>query len=91
VIAGGPDELRRVGIVSGGAGDLTAEAAAMGLDAFVTGEGAHHTYFEAMEAGINLYYGGHYATETWGVRALAEHLAARFSVAWEFIDQPTGL
>jgi putative NIF3 family GTP cyclohydrolase 1 type 2 len=43
-----------------------------------------------MEGGINVYYGGHYATETWGVKALSEHLATKFNLAWEFIDQPTG-
>jgi putative NIF3 family GTP cyclohydrolase 1 type 2 len=64
---------------------------AEGLDAFVTGEGAHHTYFDAMESGINVYYGGHYATETFGVRALAQHLEQRFGIPWEFIDLPTGL
>ena len=66
-------------------------AVAAGLDAFVTGEDAHHTYFDAMESGINVYYGGHYATETFGVKALAEHLHRKFDLPWEFIDQPTGL
>jgi putative NIF3 family GTP cyclohydrolase 1 type 2 len=67
------------------------QAVAVKLDAFVTGEGAHHTYFDAMESGINVYYGGHYATETFGVRALAKHIEAKFGIPWEFIDLPTGL
>lgn len=62
-----------------------------GLDALITGEGAHHTYFDAVEGGLNVYYAGHYATETWGVRALARHLEEQFGLAWAFIDAPTGL
>ncbi|MGH7476738.1 MAG: Nif3-like dinuclear metal center hexameric protein [Longimicrobiales bacterium] len=91
LIAGGPERLRRVGVITGGAGGMIGEAAAAGLDALVTGEGPHHTYFDAMEGGINVYYGGHYATETWGVRALAAHLEERFALPWEFLDLPTGL
>jgi dinuclear metal center YbgI/SA1388 family protein len=87
----GPEVVRRVGIITGGGGSMIAQAVAAGLDAYITGEGAHHTYFDAEEAGINVYYGGHYATETWGVRALAEHVAARYGLEWEFIDHPTGL
>ena len=70
---------------------MIGEAARLGLDAFITGEGAHYTYFDAMENGINVYYGGHYATEVFGVKALAAHLSRRFLVPWEFIDCPTGL
>lgn len=91
LIPGGADKVRRVGIITGGAGGMIGAAIDAGLDAFVTGEGAHHTYFDAIEGGINVYYGGHYATETWGVRALAAHLTDRFGIATVFIDQPTGL
>ena len=62
-----------------------------GLDTFITGEGAHHTYFDAMEWGLNVIFAGHYATETLGVQALASHLAERFDLDWEFHDHPTGL
>lgn len=91
LIAGGPERIERVGVLTGGGGGYVATARAAGLDALVTGEGSHHTYFEAMEDGINLYYAGHYATETWGVRALAAHLESRFGLEWVFVDQPTGL
>ncbi len=91
MLPGGPERLARVGVVTGAGGGMIKEAIVAGLDAFVTGEGAHHTYFEAMEGGINVYYGGHYATETWGVRALAAHLEQRFGLPWDFIDVPTGL
>jgi dinuclear metal center YbgI/SA1388 family protein len=91
MLAGGSERIERAGVITGGAGSLINDAVAAGLDAFVTGEGAHHTYFDAMENGINVYFGGHYATETFGVRALAKHLEERFDLPWEFIDLPTGL
>ncbi len=83
--------VRRVGIATGGGGSLISQAHRAGLDTYVTGEGAHHTYFDAEELGVNVYYGGHYRTETFGVRALAEHLSSRFSIPWSFLDHPTGL
>jgi dinuclear metal center YbgI/SA1388 family protein len=91
LLAGGREEVETVGVITGGGGSLIEEAVRAGLDAFVTGEGSHHTYVEAMEMGINVYYGGHYATETFGVKALAAHLAERFSLTWEFLDFPSGL
>jgi len=91
VIPGGPKICSRIGVVTGGAGDDLKKAAEEGVDTFVTGEGRHHTYALAEELGINLLYGGHYATETFGVKALAEHLSAKFKVPWTFLDHPTGL
>lgn len=91
VIPTGPQLCRRVGVVTGGGGSLIAEARAAGLDTFITGEGPHHSYFDAEEWGLNVFFAGHYATETLGVRALAEHLAERFELDAEFIDHPTGL
>ncbi len=91
LIPGGAERLRRVGVITGAAGSMIEEAIAAGLDGFITGEGAHHTYFDAVEGGINVFYGGHYATETWGVRALAAHLEDRFGLPWTFLDLPTGL
>lgn len=91
MIAGGPERLERVGVVTGSGGGAIEAARAAGLHALVTGEGAHHTYFDAVEGGMNVYYAGHYATEIWGVRALARHLEERFGLPWQFLDLPTGL
>ncbi|HEV2736681.1 MAG TPA: Nif3-like dinuclear metal center hexameric protein [Longimicrobiaceae bacterium] len=91
MVPGGPERVRRVGVITGGAGSMVPAAIAARLDAFVTGEGAHHNYFDAEEGGINLFLGGHYATETGGVRALAAHLEERFGLPWSFLDHPTGL
>ncbi len=87
----GPERVRRVGVVTGGAGSMITQAAAAGLDTYVTGEGAHHTFFDAEELGLNVFYAGHYATETVGVKALAAHLAAQFGLPWTFLHHPTGL
>ena len=91
VMAFGPERVRRVGIVTGGAGSMIPQAAAAGLDTYITGEGAHHTFFDAEELRMNVFYAGHYATETVGVKALAEHLSAKFGLPWTFLDHPTGL
>lgn len=88
---GGPKKIAHIGVVTGGAGAEVARAAAEGVDTFITGEGPQHSYTLAEELGVNLFYGGHYATETFGVKALAAHVAKRLRVPWEFIDHPTGL
>jgi len=91
VCPGGPGVVRKVGVVTGGAGSEVEAAAAAGIDTFVTGEGPHWSYPLAEELGLNVIYAGHYATETFGVRALVAELAARFSLESGFIDHPTGL
>ena len=91
VIPAGPNLCRRIGVATGGAGGELRQAAAEGVDTFITGEGPHWTHALAEELGINVLYGGHYATETFGVQALAEHLAHRFKLSWTFLDHPTGL
>jgi len=88
---GGPQEIARVGLVTGGAGSEIAKAAAEGIDTFITGEGPHWSYPLAEELGVNVLYAGHYATETFGVKALAAMLADRHGLPWTFIDHPTGL
>jgi dinuclear metal center YbgI/SA1388 family protein len=87
----GPPAVRRIGIATGAGGSLIPQAAEAGLDSLVTGEGTHHTFFDAEELGLNVYYGGHYATETFGVKALAQHLSTKFGLPWVFLDHPTGL
>ena len=88
---GGPEKIEKVLVVTGGAGKQVGQAVTEGVDTFVTGEGDHWSYQEAEELGINLIYAGHYATETFGVKALGEHLSKKFHLPWVFIDHPTGL
>src|SRR4051812_48796279 len=91
IIPGGDETCRRIGVVTGGAGGDLAKAVTEGVDTFITGEGPHWTYAMAEELGVNVFYGGHYATETFGVKALAAHLSKKFRVPWIFLDHPTGL
>ena len=90
-IGAGPMETRNVGLVTGGAGGEIYVAAREGVDTYITGEAPHWAAVAAEELGINLFLGGHYATEIFGVKALAADLAERFELPWEFLDHPTGL
>jgi dinuclear metal center YbgI/SA1388 family protein len=76
---------------AGASSDTLAEAQALGLDTLIVGEGPHHTAVAAEEAGLAMIYAGHYATETLGVRAIADHLTSTFGIPSTFIDAPTGL
>ena len=89
--AGGPIVARKIGVVTGGAGGDVAKVAAAGIDTFITGEGPHWSYTAAEELGVNLFYAGHYATETFGVKALAKSLSEKYALPWQFIDHPSGL
>jgi dinuclear metal center YbgI/SA1388 family protein len=84
----GPERIRRIGIISGSAADGLEEAVALGLDAFLTGEPKEHVMADAVEDGIHFIAAGHYATETFGVRALGDRLAERFGVEHVFVDIP---
>jgi dinuclear metal center YbgI/SA1388 family protein len=88
---GGPEMVGKIGLVTGGAGSEVASCASSGIDTFITGEGPHWSYPLAEELGINLLYAGHYATETFGVKALAALISADHGIPWSFIDRPTGL
>ena len=88
---GGPEIVRSVGVVTGGAGGEIFKAATEGVDTFITGEGPHWSYTAAEESGLNLFYAGHYATETFGVKALGAYLEKHFGLPWQFLDHPTGL
>lgn len=76
---------------SGAQADTLREAYSTGVDTLIVGEGPHWSAVEAAEHGLVIIYAGHYATETLGVRAVADHLAKKFGVGWEFLHAPTGL
>jgi dinuclear metal center YbgI/SA1388 family protein len=86
--AAGDGPIRTIAVISGAGADYLPEAAAAGADALVTGEVAERSMALARELGVHLIAAGHYATETFGVRQLGDHLAQRFGVAHEFIDAP---
>jgi dinuclear metal center YbgI/SA1388 family protein len=87
----GPDEIRTVGCVSGGAASMMKQAAEEGLSAYITGETSHAFFHQAAERSLNVLFAGHYATETLGVKALARHLEDRFGLGTVFLHYPTGL
>jgi dinuclear metal center YbgI/SA1388 family protein len=82
----GPAQPRKVAIISGSGSSCVAQLAAAGIDTLITGELKQSAFNAAQEAGLNLYICGHYATEVFGVCALAQECAARFRVPWEFLD-----
>lgn len=91
MFAAGPPRTGTIGLITGGAGSEIYAVAREGVDTFITGEAPHWAAVAAEELGLNLLLGGHYATETFGVKALAAHLADRFDLPWVFLDSPTGL
>lgn len=91
VQAHGPRIVKRVGIMSGSGAKHIQEAKELGCDLYITGETSHASYYDALNAGINVIYGGHYTTETVGVQALGSHLQDRFGLEFEFVDLPTGM
>jgi dinuclear metal center YbgI/SA1388 family protein len=88
VFDAGPARVGRIGIVTGGGAEHLGEAAAAGAEAFITGEPAERSMAQARELGLHFIAAGHYATETFGVRRLGEHLAERFGLLQVFLDVP---
>jgi dinuclear metal center YbgI/SA1388 family protein len=84
----GPETIHSLGVISGAAANYLDEAIALGLDGFLTGEPSEHSMADAREAGIHFVSAGHYATETFGVRALGDLLAERFGVEHRFLAVP---
>lgn len=91
VLAFGPQVIDRVAVSSGGASFLIPQVHAAGFNTFFSGETSHSHYHDAKDYGLNVIYGGHYATETVGLQALARHLNDRYGVQTMFLDLPTGL
>lgn len=88
VFDAGPERISTVGIVTGAGGFALHEAGPLGLDALVTGEPSEPVMGEAREYGVHFLAGGHYATETFGIRRLGELVAERFGVDHLFVDVP---
>lgn len=78
--------ITKIAWCTGAAQDMLEQAAAMGVDAYMSGEISERTYHQAKELGIHYFAAGHHATERYGVKALGEHLAKQFSVSVRFID-----
>ncbi|MBQ0756335.1 MAG: Nif3-like dinuclear metal center hexameric protein [Amphritea sp.] len=85
-IAGGPERIETVGWCTGAAQGYIEKAAALGLDAFISGEISEPTVHCARELGIHYFAAGHHATERYGVQAVGEHLAEKFELEHQFVD-----
>ena len=86
VLRGGDHEIRRLAVSTGAAGHDLVPAAHEGYDALLTGEPEEPSSATARELGIHLLAAGHYASEQFGVQALAAHLADRFELEWQFVE-----
>ena len=87
----GKEEIRTVGIISGGAADDVYQAMDAGLDCFITGECRHELYHVLKESGMNMISGGHYQSEVFGVKAVGRYLSKEFGIETVFIDRKTAL
>jgi dinuclear metal center YbgI/SA1388 family protein len=91
VHGGGKAQVSSVGIISGGAAGFVNQAAAAGVDCFITGEPSHAHFADSFEYGVNTIFCGHYESEVFGVKALAMKLEDTFGLPWQFLHLPTGL
>lgn len=91
VLPFGPEKIRRVAVISGGGTNEVFQAMDEDADLYITGDASHQIYHPCLENKISLICGGHYHTETWGVRLLSDRTAADLGVETVFIDIPTGL
>jgi len=91
LIPGGPETTSRILVSTGSGNSLLKECSRENIDTLVTGEVSHDAFSQAHELGINIILGGHYATETLGVKAITQHLSEKFKLPWSFIDKPSGL
>lgn len=84
----GSDQPKRIAILTGSGQSAVPHLKAHGIDTLITGELRQHHFNMAQELGLNLYPCGHYATEVFGVKALAAEVAEKFDIEWTFIEQP---
>jgi dinuclear metal center YbgI/SA1388 family protein len=87
----GPSKTKTIGIITGAAGSEIDKVAQEKIDTLITGEAPHWAAVAAEELEMNLFLGGHYATETFGVKSLAAHLSKRYKIPCAFISSPTGM
>lgn len=87
-LSAGEQMISRIGWCTGAAQGMIEQAAAAGLDAFISGEASESTTHLALELGVHYFMAGHHATERFGVQALGEHLAKEFALEHQFVDIP---
>lgn len=90
VLRFGPSEIRSIAVISGGGPREVSQAIDEGMDLYITGDTSHEIYHQCREAGINVLFAGHYLTEIYGVKAMAETVASELGIKTVFLDIPTG-
>lgn len=86
LIRGGSHPVHRIAWCTGAAQSFIEQAAALGVDAFISGEISEQTVHVARELGIHYIAAGHHATERYGVQALGDVIAGRFGISHEYIE-----
>jgi len=86
----GPSEISRIAVISGGGPREVSQAIDEGMDLYITGDSSHEIYHQCREAGINVLFAGHYLTEIFGVKSMAEIVASELGIKTVFLDIPTG-
>lgn len=83
--------IKKVAIVSGEGAHDVHQAKLLGCDLLITGEPRHSEYHYCKEENISMLCGGHYESETFGVKALAVELSKNNNLLIKYIDVPTGI
>ncbi|MBK7899149.1 MAG: Nif3-like dinuclear metal center hexameric protein [Azonexus sp.] len=86
LVGDGKRPVRRMAWCTGAAQGYFEAAIALGADVFVSGEISEQTVHLARESGVPYVACGHHASERYGVRALADHLAQTFALDCRFVD-----
>jgi dinuclear metal center YbgI/SA1388 family protein len=92
----GPKKIKRIGVCSGGAmpkGKSFYEIIDSNIDLHLTGVITESGPYMAEEGGYNYFAAGHYCTEVFGVKALANEIKKKFKkeLEVEFLDIPSTL
>lgn len=87
----GPPQIRRIGIVTGSGSFAVTAAKEADLDLLISGEPKHEVFHLAKELEMNVLFVGHYASETFGVKAVGARLAKDFGLSTVFFHEPSGI
>lgn len=87
----GPETISTVGVVTGSGSFAIPLCASEGVDLLVSGEPKQEAYHAARDLGVNCIFAGHYATETFGVKALSRYINERFKIDTIYIEHDTGI
>ena len=85
-VKGKKESIETIAWCTGAAQGFIELAVEAGVDAYLTGEISEQTVHIARESGLHFFSAGHHATERYGVQAVGNYLAEKFTLEHEFID-----